>query len=91
MKILFELLIFTYGQLPFPHLPLRVERLPKMCAAYLLCTLPMDGAPASAPAPASAAGGAEAAVAKPDDDDDNDEAGTSGKGATARVPASGFY
>lgn len=50
MKISFVFLVLTFGQLqlPFPHLPLRAERLLKMRAAYLFSTLSMNAASASA-------------------------------------------
>ncbi len=44
----FDFLVLTFAQLPFPHLPLRAERLFKMRAAYLFSALSTDAAPASA-------------------------------------------
>lgn len=94
MKISFELLILTFGhlQVPFPHLPLRVERLLEMRAAYLFSTLSMD----AAPAPASASVEAEADVAEPDDDADdadddaNDEAEARRKRSDCQCPRQWF-
>ena len=71
MKISFEFLILTFGQMPFPHLPLPPERLLKIRAAYLFSTLSMDTASASVADEAEAA--AEAGDNEDDDDDDEDE------------------